>query len=48
MRVLLDRYVAEEERRIIAESYKESLSELREDRLEFSNDVGQLRKMMES
>ncbi len=42
MRGLLDRYVAEEERQQIARSHEESLAELRDGRLEFTNDVEQL------
>jgi hypothetical protein len=47
MRSLLDRYVAEDERRRIAESHRESLQELREGRLEFTGDVERLRDMLE-
>lgn len=46
MRSLLDRIVAEERRAEIASRYKESLEELRNDDLEFSDDPARLRDLM--
>ncbi len=48
MRGLLDRYLAEERRQSIARSYRESLAELEEGRLRFTDDVAQLKGDLES
>lgn len=44
MRGLLDRYLADEERQRIARSHQKSLAELQAGRLEFTDDLDQLRR----
>ena len=43
---LLDRYLIEERRSRIYQNYQESLKELQENKLEFSNNVSHLKKMI--
>jgi hypothetical protein len=42
---LIQKYLAEEKRKEIYEDYQTSLQELRENRLEFSSDINQLKNM---
>ena len=43
---LIQKYLAEERRKEIYEDYQTSLQELRENRLEFSSDINQLKNMV--
>ncbi len=45
---LIERYIIEDERERIFADYQESLKELREGKLRFSGDMGELRGMLEN
>lgn len=47
LRFLLEMYLIEERREEIYKNYKRSLKELRENKLEFSSDIGRLKEMLE-
>lgn len=47
VRTLLDRFVAEERRREMVGNHAESLEELHQGRLEFTNDSSRLRRMLD-
>lgn len=44
---LLDKYLIEEKRNNIYENYKESLSEVKEEKAKFSNNIDELKKSLE-
>jgi hypothetical protein len=47
MKSLLDRYIAEGRRAEIVKHYRESRDELDQGKLEFSNDLGRLREILD-
>ena len=47
LKFLLERYLVEEQREEIYKNYKESLKELQENKLDFSNDINKLKGMMD-
>ena len=47
LKFLLERYLVEEQREKIYKNYKESLKELQENKLDFSNDINKLKGMMD-
>ena len=47
LKFLLERYLIEEQREEIYKNYKESLKELKENKLDFSNDINKLKGIME-
>ncbi|MDL1971364.1 MAG: hypothetical protein LWW94_10470 [Candidatus Desulfofervidaceae bacterium] len=44
---LIEKYIIEEKREKIYENYLKSLNEYKEDKLQFSSDINELRKNME-
>ena len=47
LKFLLERYLIEEQREEIYKNYKESLNELKENKLDFSNDLNKLKGIMD-
>ena len=47
LKFLLERYLIEEQREDIYKNYKESLKELQENKLDFSNDINKLKGIMD-
>lgn len=47
LKFLLERYLIEEQREEIYKNYKESLKELKENKLDFSNDINKLKGIMD-
>ena len=44
---LLDKYLIEEKRKNIYDNYKDSLSEVKEEKIKFSNNIDELKKSLD-
>ncbi len=47
LKFLLEKYLIEDQREVIYKNYKESLRELQENKLDFSNDINKLKGIMD-